>query len=140
MSINIWLLVLLYVAYSVISLLLFFFTSGGWIGFLYFVVGPFVYGFGLLLLCMGGIYRSFLSKITSVRVRGTLVKALLVSQSCALLLNQGDCGDYPCQYLFLGKILGDERFYNPFLAVLGLLFLCVYLILLAAFWLLTLAD
>ena len=140
MSINIWLLVLVYIAYSVISLLLFFFTSGGWTGVLYFVVGALVYGFGLLLLCMAGIHRSFFSKITYVRVRGTLVKALLISQSCALLLNRGDCGDSPCQYLFLGKIIGNGDFYNPFLAALGFLFLCVYLVLLAAFWLLTLAE
>ncbi|MDJ0676080.1 MAG: hypothetical protein QNJ36_11960 [Calothrix sp. MO_167.B42] len=141
MIINTWLLVVLYIVYSLISLLLFFFTSGGWTGFVYLVVGSFVYGFGLLLLCMGGIHRSLTSKRNSVRVRGLLITALLVSQFGVLLLNRGDCGDSPCQgYLFVGKLLGDESFYNPFLATLAQFSLCVYLILLAVFVLLTLAE
>lgn len=138
--INICLLVLLYIAYSVLSLLLFFFTSGGWTGFLYFVAGGLVYGFGFLLLCMGGIHHSLKSKISFVRVRVELIQAILMSHFFPLRLNRGDSRDSPWQYIFLGNILGDESFYNPSLPILGLLFLCVYLVSLAAFWMLTLAE
>ena len=90
-NINIWLLIIIYIAYSIVSTLLFFFTSGGWIAFiLYFMGGPLIYGFGLLLLLINGIYRSFKSKINSADIRINLVRAIVFSQFLALLLNQGD--------------------------------------------------
>jgi len=136
-NINIWLLIIIYVVYSIISTLLFFFTSGGWTGFiLYFMGAPLVYGFGLLLLCINGIYRSFKSKINSANIRINLIKALLLIQFLALLLNQGDYGDsLKGQHLSIGQLWGDSYFYNPYLAALGILSLCIYLILLVTFWL-----
>jgi len=136
-NINTWLLIIIYVAYSIISTLLFFFTSGGWTAFiLYFMGGPLVYGFGLILLLINVIYRSFRSKLNSVNIRINLIKALLLSQFLALLLNQGDDGDsFIGQHLSIGQIWGDSYFYNPYLAALGFFALCVYLILLITFWL-----
>ncbi|MEO1428266.1 MAG: hypothetical protein AAFV71_04210 [Cyanobacteria bacterium J06633_8] len=136
-NINIWLLIIIYLAYSIISTLLFFFTSGGWTAFiLYFIGGPLVYGFGLLILLINGIYRSIKSKINSANIKINLIKTLLLNQFLALLLNQGDYGDsLNSQYLSIGKLWGDSYFYNPYLAGLGLLVLFLYLILLVTFWL-----
>ncbi|MEO1184840.1 MAG: hypothetical protein AAFX46_09090 [Cyanobacteria bacterium J06636_27] len=136
-SINIWLLIIIYIVYSIISTLLFFFTSNGWTAvILYFAGGQLVYGFGLILLLINGIYRSFKSKINSANIKINLVRATLLIQSLAVLLNQGDYGDsLQGQHLSIGKLWGDSYFYNPYLAAIGFFFLCVYLILLITLWL-----
>ncbi|MGB3759469.1 MAG: hypothetical protein WBA07_24400 [Rivularia sp. (in: cyanobacteria)] len=144
-NINIWLLITIYATYSIVSILLFFFTSGsrGSTTFIYFIGGLLVYGFGFILLLINGIYRSFKSKINSANIRINLIQALLLIQFLALLLTQKDYDGnyiertyiYPGPYLSIGQLWGDSFFYNPFLGGLGLFFLCIYLILLITFWL-----
>lgn len=135
-NINIWLLIIIYVGYSIVSNFLFLFTSTGWTTFiLYFMIAPLIYGFGLLVLLINSIYRS-LNKTTSVNIRINLIKAILFSQFLALLLNQGDYGDsLKGQHISIGKLWGDSYFYNPYLAALGLSALLVYLTLLFILWL-----
>ena len=83
-NINIWPLIILYATYSFVSILLFIITSNGWTILIYLIYGLLVYGFGLLLLLINGIYRSFKSKITSANIRINLIQAMLVNSTFSI--------------------------------------------------------
>ncbi|MEM7716896.1 MAG: hypothetical protein AAF349_25640, partial [Cyanobacteria bacterium P01_A01_bin.68] len=83
-NINIWSLIILYATYSFISILLFYLTSNGWTVLIYLVYWSLVYGFGLLLLLINGIYRSFKSKRTSANIRINLIQAMLVNSTFSI--------------------------------------------------------
>lgn len=82
-----------------------------------------VYGGGFLLLLVA----TAMGRPARIRLPWLFVVPLLATQAGAILLNRGDCGDAPCRYLFIGRILGDSGFYDPTLANIGVWCLFAYL-------------
>lgn len=132
---NIWVFFILYLAYTLISEQLFFFTSGGWIAFFFYVAftGSY-YVLTSILLFISAIGRTS-RKRTKVTINLRFLTRTLALQGFVVLFNYSPCGDDICYQGFLSTLLEEGSIplalAPPFVVVL--LALLLYLCLLSLF-------
>lgn len=132
---NIWLVCIFYLIYALISPTLFLSTSGGWVGFFFFmaVVGVYSLVSSVLLFISAALLTS--RNRTKVRLKGNLLKKVIGLQIFIVLFNYDTCGDTLCSLGFLPTLLEEASlpvfFAPPFVVVLFALIL--YLVFLSFF-------
>ena len=122
--------VALFAAYSILSIILFFFTSGGWGMLVWMFFGWIPYTIVLVILFIVAVAQYRAGRIW-VSIQKKDFAFLIIVQILALLLNVGDCGDAPNWYFFLERIIFFGRnlcqiqmsnqmaaFYHVFIALL----------------------
>ena len=96
--------VTLYAAYSILSILLFFFTSGGWHTLAWMLYGWIPYTIVLVILFIMAVAQRRAGRIW-VSIQKKDFAFLVTVQFLLLLLNPGDCGDGPGSYLFIHRLI-----------------------------------
>ncbi|MGB7439773.1 MAG: hypothetical protein WA919_01780 [Coleofasciculaceae cyanobacterium] len=124
---NIWLVCIFYLIYALVSPTLFLSTSGGWIGFFFFLAVGGVYSLvsSVLLFVSAAMLTS--RNRTKVRIKGNLLKKVIGLQIFIVLFNYDTCGNTLCSQGFLPTILEEASlpvfFAPPFVVVLFALIL-----------------
>lgn len=132
---NIWVVSCLYLIYALISIPLFFLTSGGWMAIFYYLgfAGLFYITSSTLLFLRATLRTS--RRRTKVKINGAFLVRVIAIQVFVVLFNYSNCGADLCYQGFLPTILEDLGlpvfFAPPFVVVL--LALILYLCLLSLF-------
>lgn len=132
---NIWLVFSVYLIYALISIPLFFVTSGGWMSiFFYLAFAGLFYTTTTIFLFFSATARTA-KRRTKVRIKGSFLPKIIGLQTFVILFNYGTCGDTICYQGFLPSLLEEASFpvifTPPFIVVL--LALLLYLAFLSMF-------
>ncbi len=97
--------------YSILSWLLFLFTSGGWSLVLYYTLGAPFYPIFVVIASIVEIFRCIIGRSQYIKVDKRFLALLLLTQCIYILFNFGDCGDSGGAYTFIEKLIrGSEYF------------------------------
>jgi hypothetical protein len=115
-GINIWVLLLIYIIYALLSSFLFAFTTSGYNLLGSVLISILGYGFLFLLLFIGCVFRVSRSRRRTEILHTLFLFVSLPAQILLLVLNTGDCGDSPCSPGFepnmLRNILGLSQIHS----------------------------
>lgn len=134
-KINIWVVFFLYLIYALISIPLFYLTSGGWMAFFFYLAfSGIFYITSIILLFINATFRTTRRR-TEVKINGEFFTRIIALQLFVILFNYDTCGETTCYQGFLPTLLEETSFpilfTPPFVVVL--LALLFYLGLLSLF-------
>ncbi|MEQ9548830.1 hypothetical protein [Coleofasciculus sp. G2-EDA-02] len=124
---NIWLVFSFYLVYVIISIPLFFMTSGGWMSIFFYIAFTGLFYIATTIFLFFSATARTAKRRMKVKIKGNFLIRIIALQTFVILFNYGTCGDNICYQGFLPSLLEETNFpvifTPPFVVVLFALLL-----------------